>query len=85
MPAEKGKLVTNCPHCNFILIGTISNRITSAIKDRLHEYYTNKIKCRCGKQYMLNPISECCKIKYKPRSNIPFEIHELIYVGKDIV
>lgn len=34
---------------------------------------------------MLNPFSECCKIKYKPKSNIPFEIHEIVYVAKDLL
>jgi hypothetical protein len=32
----------------------------------------------------LNPLGDCCKIKQKPRSNIPFEIHELVYVAKDM-
>jgi len=44
----------------------------------------NHFKCRCSKQYNLNPLIDCCKIKYKPRSSIPFEIHELIYVTKDL-
>ena len=37
------------------------------------------------KQYSLTPISNCCKVNYKHRSNIPFEIHELIYIGKELI
>ena len=30
-------------------------------------------------------FGDCCKIKYRPRSNIPFELHEIIYIAKDLL
>jgi hypothetical protein len=82
--ADKGKLNTLCP-CGKNLTATISNRLMGLIRDKSAEYYTNKFKCKCNRQYNLSPFFECCKIKYKPRSNIPFEIHELVYVAKDLL
>lgn len=85
-PADKGKLTTNCVNClKKNMIATTSNRLFMLLKEKVAEYYANRFKCRCGKQYSLNPLGECCKIKYKPRSNIPFEIHELVYIAKDLL
>ncbi len=83
--ADNGKLTSNCLNCNKSLIATISNRLMMLLKSKINEYYTNRFKCRCGKQYSLNPLGDCCKIKYKPRSNIPFEIHEIVYIAKDLL
>lgn len=85
-PADKGKLTTSCTNClKKNMIATISNRLFLLLKEKVAEYYANRFKCRCGKQYSLNPLGDCCKIKYKPRSNIPFEIHELVYIAKDLL
>lgn len=86
MVAENGKLSVVCPNpsCGRFLVATLQNRATLFLKERLNEYYNNKFKCRCGRQYNLNPIYDCCKIKYKPRSNLPFEVHEMVYVIKDL-
>ena len=73
--AEKGKLIYECPNCLKSIVATMSNRLMALIKQKSNEYYTNRFKCRCGKQYPVNLMTDCCKIKYKPRSNIPFEIH----------
>lgn len=82
--AEEGKLTTNCPSCHCNVIQAISNRMQYTLKQKINEYYNNRFKCRCDKTYALNLIGDCCKIKYKPRSNVPFEIHELIYVVRDL-
>ena len=55
------------------------------LKEKVAEYYMNRFKCRCGKQYSLQAFTDCCKIKQKQRSNIPFEIHEMVYIVKDLV
>jgi hypothetical protein len=83
--AEGGKLTTVCSHCNKGMLATISNRLMFVLKERVAEYYINKFKCKCNKQYNLNPFSDCCKIKFKPKSNIPFEISETVYVAKDLL
>ena len=67
------------------MLPTISNRLMLVLKERVAEYYINKFKCKCNKQYNLNLFSECCKIKFKPKSNIPFEISEMVYVAKDLL
>jgi hypothetical protein len=83
--AENGKLTTVCAHCGKGMLATVSNRLMLVLKDRVSEYYINRFKCKCNKQYILNPLSDCCKIKFRPRSNIPFEISEMVYVAKDLL
>ena len=84
-PAAEGKLTLLCPCCRRIVIPSISNRLQPILRNKIAEYYNNKFKCRCLKQYNLVPLSNCCKIKYQPRSNVPFELHELIYLGKELI
>ena len=69
--------------CGNNLIPTIHNRISLTIKKKTDEYYNNNYKCKCTKIYNLTPIYQCCKIKDKQRSNIPFELHQLVYICKD--
>jgi hypothetical protein len=86
MPAaEEGRLTLSCPACKRPVLSFISNRLQMLLREKIGEYYNNSFKCRCLKQYSLTPLSACCKIKYKPRSNIPFELHELVYLGKELV
>ena len=84
-PATEGKLTLLCLSCKRTVIPSISNRLQLILRDKNAEYYNNKFKCRCLKQYNLTPLSNCCKIKYRPRSNVPFELHELVYLGKDLI
>jgi len=83
-PTEQGKFLITCPACKRQLLPALSNKITLLLKEQIHEYYNNNFKCKCGKQYCLNPLGDCCKIKFKPRSNIPFDLHELVYLTKDL-
>ena len=84
-PAVEGKLTILCPSCRRTVIPSISNRLQLILRDKIAEYYNNKFKCRCLKQYNLTPLSNCCKIKHRPRSNVPFELHELVYLGKELI
>lgn len=86
MPAANdGKLTTLCPSCKRPVLSAISNRLQLLLRDKSTEYYNNKFKCRCLKQYNLIPITNCCKIKFRPRSNVPFELHEMVYLGKELI
>jgi len=78
-------LTINCPNCAKNLVAVISNKTMGLLKEKVAEYYMNRFKCRCGKQYSLQTFTDCCKIKQKQRSNIPFEIHEMVYIVKDLV
>ena len=55
------------------------------MKQGINEYYNNNYKCQCAKQYSLTPLVRCCKISKKQRSNIPFDIHELVYLSKHLI
>lgn len=33
---------------------------------------------------MVTPIYPCCKGGLRMRSKIPFELHEMLYIGKDL-
>lgn len=67
------------------MLATVSNRLMLVIKDRVGEYYNNRFKCKCSKQYPLTPLTDCCKIKFRPKSNIPFELSEMVYVARDLL
>lgn len=67
------------------MLATVSNRLMLVLKERVAEYYSNRFKCKCNKQYVLHPLADCCKIKYRPKSNIPFEVSEMVYVAKDLL
>ena len=80
--AEEGRLLMKCPSCLRPMFAATSNRVGKIIREKIGEYYNNHFKCRCMRQYALTPISNCCKVNYRHRSNIPFEVHELVYMGK---
>ena len=83
--ADEGKLTLLCPSCKRGVVPAISNRLHLIMRQKIAEYYNNNFKCRCNKQYSLSPVTDCCKVKHKPRSNIPFDLHELVYIGKELV
>ena len=83
--ADNGRLAIECPHCSKSMIATISNRLTLLMKTKSNEYYQSSFKCRCGKEYPVHLLGDCCKIKFRPKSNIPFELHELVYITKDLL
>ena len=82
--ADEGKLTLLCPSCKRG-VPAISSRFHWIMRQNIAEYYYNNFKCKCNRQYSLSPVTDCCKVKYRPRNNIPFDLHEFVAIGKKLV